>query len=189
MKVDEVFNKCSSYDDIDTELPTLIIGLENARKYIEDFNILDKEYGNVYWTFKKTERRDDHTIDIQKFYDMALGRITFDVHYRYLNLATMDFTSVKNFITYIRSPRKKTCTFTKDGNMMFIYDKNRKTVYGLSLSLTDYIGIDRKKVIGRILSNRRNEYVKDFSFITERMKKVTVNDQYLIPVFYDYFFN
>ena len=39
-KVDSCFRKLKSLDDVNDELPILIIGLENAKKSISEFNIL-----------------------------------------------------------------------------------------------------------------------------------------------------
>ena len=43
-KVDSCFKKCQTLSEIDETLPTLIIGLQNAKNSIKDFKILVKKY-------------------------------------------------------------------------------------------------------------------------------------------------
>ena len=56
------YNKCKSLEEIDVSLPTLIIGYNNAKRYIKNFNILNKAYPEqkIWWTFLKTEKRVDY---------------------------------------------------------------------------------------------------------------------------------
>lgn len=37
------YNKCKSMEEIDSSLPTFIIGYENAKKFIRDFDILKEK--------------------------------------------------------------------------------------------------------------------------------------------------
>ena len=61
INVSEEFNVVKSMDEIIHGLPTLIIGFDYVNKNYPDFNILDIELEpNLYWTVKKTERRDKH---------------------------------------------------------------------------------------------------------------------------------
>ena len=43
-KVEDCYNKFLALSNIDNGLPTMIIGLENAKKYIEGFSIFKREY-------------------------------------------------------------------------------------------------------------------------------------------------
>jgi hypothetical protein len=62
INVSEEFNVVKSMDEIIHGLPTLIIGFDYVNKNYPDFNILDIELEpNLYWTVKKTERRDEKT--------------------------------------------------------------------------------------------------------------------------------
>ena len=55
----EEFNVVADCSEIIQGLPTLIIGLNEAKKCIPEFNILRKMYddGKLWWTYKKTERK------------------------------------------------------------------------------------------------------------------------------------
>ena len=55
--------------------PILVIGLNEAKKLKEDFCILEKELDkDLFWTFGKTEKRNDHEKDIDKFYEYILNK-------------------------------------------------------------------------------------------------------------------
>ena len=74
------YNKCKSLEEIDVSLPTLIIGYNNAKRYIKNFNILNKAYPEqkIWWTFLKTEKRvdyDEYEYDKQDLLD-ALDELT-----------------------------------------------------------------------------------------------------------------
>ena len=90
-KVDNCFNKCLSLSNIDKTLPTLIIGLQNAKKEINDFNILNKKYDNdmLWWTFSKTERRSDHDKDIIDFHNYCISNIVNNIKYYYINYVNL----------------------------------------------------------------------------------------------------
>ena len=47
--------------------PILIVGLDEAKKIASNFSILNKKIdNNVFWTFGKTEKRDEHEKDVKK---------------------------------------------------------------------------------------------------------------------------
>ena len=57
----------------DTTKPMLIIGWKEAKKYKENLSILTKQISeNTFWTFGKTEKRNDHERDILTFYQYIL---------------------------------------------------------------------------------------------------------------------
>ena len=65
----------------DLTKPTLFVGIENAKKNIKDFSILEKKYGeNIFWTFKKTEKRVDFEEDINHFYDYIIYNISNNIN-------------------------------------------------------------------------------------------------------------
>ena len=68
LNFDLPINKCRDISCRDEKLPTLIIGYDLAKKYINGFNILKKFYPdqNLYWTFKRTERGVDYENDLKE---------------------------------------------------------------------------------------------------------------------------
>jgi hypothetical protein len=63
----ELINDIELYDQ---RKPLLIVGMANAKKFAGDkFSILNRQISEkVFWTFKRTERRQDFENDLILFY-------------------------------------------------------------------------------------------------------------------------
>lgn len=184
-----LFNVVDNLSLIDTELPTLIVGFDNARTYIEKFSILKKSYnkGMLQWTFTKRERRNEYNEDVDKFKEFCILREIKSIKYNYIDIINYSTTKLKKFISYMKDTDVKYCFITRNSNFIFIYSKRYKIVWGLSLSLCDYIGIKKKKIISKIKANPYNNIINDVSKISEDIrKKVGNNTHYLLPI-YQYF--
>lgn len=186
-KYDEIFNVYKSCEDIDNDLPTLYIGFKKAKSCINGFSILKKEYKdqNCWWTFKKMERREDYINDIYAFKRNVILNSLSSVKYRYINFTMYSLARIKKLIDYIWSERDKTCFLTKNSQFIFIYDESLSTVFGLSLTLCDYVGVSKRKVINQIKSNRRNHFIYDISFLNEDLKRIIEdNTHYILPLYF-----
>jgi hypothetical protein len=63
--VDKYFNISNSLDNIIQDLPTLIIGWDIVKTINPDVDFIDKKLSdNIFWTFKKSERRDIYQEDL-----------------------------------------------------------------------------------------------------------------------------
>lgn len=182
-----MFNKVASFSDIDPSLPTLIVGMETASENIKDFSILKRLEGDVWWTFSKRERRNEYVEDLKKFKCKVLFDYLSSVKYEYVNFTCYELSRLKKFIRYIDGEDEKTFFFTKESRFAFIYSAKYNRVWGLSLSLCDYIGVDRKKVIGRIKSNRHNRVMNGVSFADDDIRDVIGDNTHLILPALSYF--
>ena len=66
-KIDiENFKVCRNIDNIDRDIPTLIIGWENVKKiYGEKVSILHKQIDTfTFWTFSPKERKSEYETDL-----------------------------------------------------------------------------------------------------------------------------
>lgn len=185
---DYKFNKCKTLEEIDTSLPTLIIGLENAKKYIKDFNILKKEYieQNLWWTFKKTEKRAIYDIDIVNFNNMVIDFLVKDVKYSLIDIVNLDKTKKYKVIKYLLSNEDK-LLYNYFNKFLFIYSSEHKIVWGISLTTLRYCGIDTNKLLGKIYKNKNNRQIIDIDVIPLSVKKITYNDIHKQVALYDYF--
>ena len=184
-----LFNVVDDLSLIDDSLPTLVIGLDNAKKYIKDFSILKKSYDNnmLQWTFTKRERRKEYNDDLNSFKEYCILKDVKNIKYSYIDIINYPLSRIKKMIKYINSYDVKYCFITKNSNFIFIYSKKYNTVWGLSLTLCEYIGIAKKKVIEKIRINPYNNIIKDITVISEDIrKKVGNNTHYLLPI-YHYF--
>jgi hypothetical protein len=184
-----IYNVVSSCDKVDANLPTLYVGLNSAKKCIENFSILQKYYKeqNCWWTFSKTERRNDYLDDIEQFQETIILTTLSKIKYEYVNFIKYSKKRIVNFIKYIYSKSDKVCFLTRGGSFIFIYDVKLKTVFGLSLTLCEYLGVDKNKVISKIRSNTSNEFINNTSFLTSDVKRIIGNNTHYILPLYCYF--
>ena len=184
-----IYNVVSTCDKIDVNLPTLYVGLNSAKKCINNFSILQKYYKeqNCWWTFSKTERRNDYLNDIEKFQeDVILGTLK-TIRYEYIDFIRYKRKRIVNFIKYIYSDSDKICFLTRGSNFLFIYDVKLKTVFGLSLTLCEYVGFDKNKIITKIKSNISNQFINGTSFLNIDIKRIIGNNTHYILPLYCYF--
>ena len=186
-KYDPMFNRVSSYSDIIEGIPTLIIGMDSAKEILSDFSILNRLNGDVWWTFSKKERRSDNVEDIRKFKEKVLKMYLSNVKYEYVNFTCYPIDKIKKFIRYMKGGDKKLCLLTKDSRFIFIYSEKYNIVWGLSLSLCDYIGICRKKVAKKIRENKNNIFMNGISFAEGDIRKIIGDDTHLILPALSYF--
>lgn len=177
-----LFNITDSLDRCIPDIPTLIIGLDNAKSMIPGFSILEKDYRDKHWTYSKTERRCDYEDDLEKFCSDAIsGMLKSSAVYKYVDFTSLGLERVIKMLEFAKNRMKKTVFLTKGASFAFIYVPELKTVFGLSLSLCEYIGIPKGKALKRI---RNAEYVRDTSFMGQVLRNAVGSDTHLIPVAY-----
>ena len=178
-KVDDCYNKCLSLSAIENELPTLIIGLENARNSIEDFSILKKQYkgGMLWWTFSKTERRVDYDADIEEFYKFCINKIVDKVNYVNIDIINLNINKIKEHLNLLVNKDNNRYYFIDNNKFLFIYDfEDTNTIFGVSLSTCAFFGIKKKKVIDLIKSNKKNIEIKNFYSIPNYVRRIINNE-------------
>lgn len=183
----KLFNHYTSIKDVDNDLPTLIIGLKKAQENIKSFSILQKQYNNIWWTFAKRERRKEYNDDLQNFKIYVVKRFLKNIRYEYVEFTCYSLQKTKKFIQYIYGKDKKICFLTRDSKFMFIYSPKYQCVWGLSLTLCDYIGIDKHKVINKVRSNKNNQFIYGINSLDSEIKAFIKNDTHFIPPLFEYF--
>jgi len=149
INVSEEFNVVKSMDEIIHGLPTLIIGFDYVNKHYPDFNILDIELEpNLYWTVKKTERRDKHAEDLTWFINKVYNDLTKDIKYIFVDPLQYNSKSLWKIIRKLYSI-KNLVTFV-NGDMIYIYGD--KFIFGVDLKLMSYIGVKKDKIKNKIKS-------------------------------------
>lgn len=181
-------NKCNDMSCRDENLPTLIIGYENAKKYIKGFNILKKYYPDqdMYWTFKRTERGVDYENDLQSFYQTVITDFCDKKKYMFLDIIGMSLKTAKKLIKFAKSDDKK-LIFNENNRFLYVYCEKYDTVFGFSLSTSKFFGLSPSKIVKLFKNNKNNEFVYDFTNIPNDVKLIIGEkiDKYM--VLYDYF--
>jgi hypothetical protein len=82
----EDFNIVKSSIDLIDGLPTLIVGYDYVNKHYHDFDITNiKLEPNLYWTFKKTEKRDKFEEDLRWFIRKVYEDLTDKLIYLFVD--------------------------------------------------------------------------------------------------------
>ncbi len=128
-------------------LPTLIIGFDYVNKHYPEFNILDIELEpNLYWTFKKTEKRDKHYDDLSWFVNKVYSDLTKNIKYVFVDPIQYSYKKTLKIIRKINSI-DRLISFMGN-NMIYMYGDG--IIFGLDLKLMKYIGYDILKLKNKI---------------------------------------
>ena len=181
-----LFKVVDDIDDADRSIPTIIIGVQNAREELDDrFNVLDKCYdgGMLWWTYRKNERRADFEDDMSAFVKFCVEKVAKSIEYVYVDLPNIGVNGVKRFIRYIDNGDMKLCHVTNGDSFMFIYDEKKYMTFGLSLSLCEYVGVKAEKVIDRVRRNKNNVIIDNFSKVNNLVRRYINEYEYCKCVF------
>ena len=164
----------------DSTKPVLLVGLENAKKNIENFSILNKKVNdNLFWTFKKTEKRVDFENDINYFYNYIIYNITRNIKYYYINILNLKYNKIKKLYNILFSNERKYIYISN--NMLYILYNG--SVLGISISILEYIKIDTKKFFRKLYSNKNNIICTNASDCVKSIKAEIGNKKYVVPYF------
>ena len=171
-------------DDIslaDPTKPVLIVGIELAKKYINNFSILNKKVNdNLFWTFKKTEKRVDFENDINYFYNYIIYNISNNIDYYYINILKLRYNKIKKLYNILFSGNKK---YIYISNNMLYFLHNDKNVFGISISILEFLNIDVKKIFKKLYSNENNIICTNMSNCVKSIKAEIGNKKYVVPYF------
>lgn len=167
----------------DNTIPTLVIGKQNAIDAygVEKIHFMNRQIDkNHFWTFGKTERRNDYEKDLKSFNELLVNSLSKNVNYHNFNIFTESLDKIKQFIRFIDLKEKKVVYVTD--KQAYIYHNNK--VYGLSFDDLEYIGVKRDKVIHRLKRNYYNQVITNEYFLSKNMKKVINGSKILVPYIY-----
>ena len=166
----------------DKTKPILIVGFEKAKNNIENFNILKKKYGdNLFWTFKKTERRLDFEKDILYFYNYIINNISSNIKYYYINIIKLNYNKLKILYNILLLNNKEKNYIYINDNMLYILYKG--DVMGVSLNTLEYCGINPKKVLSKLYKNPNNIICTEVTDCVREIKSEITDNKYVIPYF------
>lgn len=146
--VSQDFNVVDSIDKIILGIPTLIVGFDLTESLYPDFDILDicvKD--DIYWTFKKIEKRDKFNEDLDWFITKVYSDLIKDVNYLFVDPILLKPKTLIKIVRKIYSIENLTTYVYND--MLYIYGD--KIVFGVDLKLFKFIGFDIKKLKDKII--------------------------------------
>jgi hypothetical protein len=149
INVDKYFKVTNSLDDIIVNKPTLIVGWDIVKTINPDVDFIDKKLSeNIFWTFKKTERRDIFEDDLYNFTEYCYGLLVKDISYQFIDLIQLNDNELKNIFKLIKN--SKNVIGYLYNQMLYIYAE--KTIYGLDLNLLTYMGYSTINTLSKIKS-------------------------------------
>lgn len=184
--VQPYYKKCLSLNDIDANTPTLIIGYNEAKANIQNFSIIKKDYKdqNLYWTYKKNEKKIDNETDTERFNKTCIDTYIKNKEYIFINVILLSYERTKRLISFIKNSDIK--HFYIEGNK-FIYMHHKNKVYGFSLTTSDFYGLKTNAILKLIKSNKQNIILNDFKFLPNSLKKDLNFDIVKMMYFSDFF--
>lgn len=139
----DLFNISEDDINVDFSLPTLIIGFDFVNSRYPDFDICSiKIKENLYWTFKKTEKRDKFSEDINWFISKVLCDLTANINYIFVDPIQYNNRKLLKIVKKILSTNDF-ITYNHD-EMYYLFDG--KIIFGIDNNLTNFIGLNKSKV-------------------------------------------
>lgn len=165
----------------DSTKPILVVGWKNAKKYEGYKGILDKTLGKgVFWTFSKAESRSDFEDDLDRFYSYIYNNILNNIRYYYINIFKLNYNKIKKLINIIDSKERKNIYIN---NNDFIYIPYNGNILGISLTMLEYCGIGKEKVIKRLKKNPSNIFLDNSKRKVLSVSLSLGNKRYALPYF------
>ena len=166
--VSDTINVVKTMDEIIHGLPTLIIGYDYINKHYPDFDITNISLGpDLYWTFKRTERRDKYDEDLNWFISKIYIDLIKDISYIFVDPLQYNKKTLVKIIKKIKSLENK-ISYIND-EMVYIYGE--KYIFGVDLKLLKYMSIDSTKIKNKI-KQISTVFLDDNNILIEYKKSV-----------------
>lgn len=181
INVSEDFNVVKSLDEIIQGLPTLIIGWDYIKKKYPDYDILTRKLSdNLYWTFKRNEKRDLHEEDIYNFVQNTYNNLVNKIIYYFVDPFSLSRKALVKLLKKLNE--SKLISYYHD-NMCYIYFDY--LILGVDLTFMEFIGIAREKILNRINVKSDIFLIKDAIFIEYKQRVESLDNQVkFVPVLY-----
>lgn len=149
INVSKEFNVVESMDNIIHGLPTLILGFDYVNKHYPDFDVMERKISdNLYWTVKRTEKRDKYEEDLSWFIRKVLRDLTSNINYVFVDPIQFKYSTIKKIIKKFYAIDNK-ITY-QNGQMLYVYGEN--IIFGIDLKLLKYIGLNPNKIKEKIIA-------------------------------------
>lgn len=175
------FNVVKSLDEAIQGLPTLIIGWDFVKKNYPDYNIINRKLSeNLFWTFKKTEKRELHEEDIYNFTRNSYRSLISNVEYIFVDPIIL---KKKSLLKIIRKIYNSDIISYHHNDMLYICVDSY--IFGIDLTLIDFIGLNPNKLVSKINNRSKVFLSKNIIFIEYKNRVENLDNQVkYIPYLY-----
>jgi hypothetical protein len=158
LEISSFFNVTSDFNNIDINIPTLIVGWGEVKALFPNQNILESQItNNISWTFSKREKRHQFEKDIVNFTTSAIKKVNENVKYSFFNFILASQDKRSRFISYVQAGN---CSLYYNSRFLYVYNIRDSYTIGISLTDLEYIGINTEDFI-RILTKDNNNIICD----------------------------
>jgi hypothetical protein len=172
-------NITENINNINYNIPTLIIGWELVKKMFPEQNILESKITeNITWTFSKREKRYKYEKDIEEFNKKIIQHLNNQINYRFFNYILSSKTKQNNFIEFIN---KGGCYIYYNSRFIYIYNVENKITIGISINDLFYNNIDTNQFIKKLNQNNNNLIFDNFNFINKNSFFLIKDNIKIIP--------
>lgn len=170
------FKLVNDFNEIDSSLPTLIVGYNLASKIFHNLDVTSKRISDsVFWCYKKTENRDDFTQNLDRFIYSVYRKLFKSVNYIFIDLIQYKTKTLIKIVRKLLSSGPSISYKHKD--MIYIYQKD--FIFGVDLNQVQFVGIDKEKILNKIKSIS-TEFIDEYDNIDGL---VSINIKY-VPLLY-----
>lgn len=134
------FNVYDSLEEVNPELPTLIVGWENVKRFydVDRIDPLERYFDeDIFWTFAEEEERKYHELDKVHFLEHCYGKFIEDVQYVAVDPIQRNLSSLKKIHRKLSSS-KSVITY-KHQNTVYMLTDN--IIFGFDIDLYDRLGL------------------------------------------------
>ena len=143
LNVSKDFNVVSSMDEIIHGIPTLIVGFDVVNKLYPDFDITERQVEpNLYWIFKRTERRDDFESGLRWFINKIISDLSKEISYVFVDIMQYKPKTLCKIARKFLKMEKKFSVQIND--MIYIYGEN--IIFGVDLKLFRFAELKTDKL-------------------------------------------
>lgn len=182
ISVSEDFNVVQSINDIIDGLPTLIVGWEYIKQNFPDYNILNRTLGpNIFWTFKRTEKRDWFEEDLFNFTEHAYKSFVSEITYIFCDPIIFSRSKILKIIKKIYSA-SHVISYEHD-SMIYIFLE--KFIFGIDLNQLIFLDVNIDKLKSKIKRVSTSFLTKEDIFINYKKRVEYLDNQWkFVPYLY-----
>lgn len=168
ISVSDEFNVVTAMGNIIHGLPTLIVGYDYVNKHYPKFDITNSQLEpNLYWTFKRTERRDKFEEDLNWFITMVYDDLTKKIKYIFVDPIQLKPRSLRKIIRKLHTMEYKV-TYVH-GDMIYIHGED--LIFGIDMKLLKFMSMNVEKIKDKI-KTLSNVFLNDNKILIEYRKNV-----------------
>lgn len=179
-----LYNVTDKLDEIDTNIPTLVVGYDLSKRFSENFNILNEKIDeNTFWTFGKMEKRHVFESSLDNFQKFCLDRLKTKTKYSFFNVLTKPKEEKVKLFDKVKE--SKECVYCVLNDMVYINIDKSDLVVGLSLRDIDYCGNCKANLLTSLKSMRNTKCMTNMYSFPHPIKQFLLNNPYMSVKLYN----